>query len=825
MPAPLISSLELIEDFIKQGVNNKLCLVFPAKEFSAQWLSIPLLLFQIKEEFINNYSEIFEAYKIYRPSQKLFLNNKAIVEWVEGDADHFTFRTKGKASKNNPWSSTNGDKITIAANRINNLKPAPSNRTLSSAKLVYDNLKPKSTHPLDKLLSINSNGNLLFQKQTVCIITKYKDFENSVAQVLLNQSEVSEYFEYAKIDENGHAEKAPLLISNNVFNLYSHLSQGNKVELIIIDGYSNISDKGITDFADLEALQLRIPTLLVTDLSEMDAFEDIRNGGFDFFNFTRDKLNYVEISHNSPFVQYESKLNRYTIFKLNRELCLNEDLENVIKNLNSIERDESNRDLLNIKIPLIGIANLISRIAWIPNTLEISSLKEKLSSVESQFLKSRIWLGEASRLIEVVIATLKILIDRLSLEITEKCLRLQELLRLNGLDYILCATEEDCKSLKAYVSTLKLGRMPIVSSILDIHEQPLSESPKTAILISWPKSSGMNRLLTSFFFSEISVLFYQFEMRYCISILRRNRNLRGIAKSTVDQHGQTFKAGELDEKWFEDAFDSDAGDRDIQNPSFDVVAFEQKLDNAQFQSFIAKDDSTESLRAKRVDFENDKFIYATESHSFLVINDLLQESLRKSNIRKEKIESLKPGDIISFINTDRGILVDLVERHVNPQDLSKVKYWTDLWKKLLLSHYISCNRNFKRLIAELRVQGCKKDEVTIKTWLFDSNRIGPRDDDDLRSIAVMSRSKELLENITTVRSAITQMKGWRHDASDFVIKRIKVEIRDYASSLVINSIMQIEELGTVDILKVKDVNSQWQQIDSRYVNRLLSREI
>jgi hypothetical protein len=48
LPLPLKDSLQLISDFFASNITNKLCLVFPSKEFAAQWLSVPTVLFLLK---------------------------------------------------------------------------------------------------------------------------------------------------------------------------------------------------------------------------------------------------------------------------------------------------------------------------------------------------------------------------------------------------------------------------------------------------------------------------------------------------------------------------------------------------------------------------------------------------------------------------------------------------------------------------------------------------------------------------------------------------------------------------------------------------------
>ncbi|MFA5432764.1 MAG: DrmE family protein, partial [Candidatus Paceibacterota bacterium] len=246
--------------------------------------------------------------------------------------------------------------------------------------------------------------------------------------------------------------------------------------------------------------------------------------------------------------------------------------------------------------------------------------------------------------------------------------------------------------------------------------------------------------------------------------------------------------------------------------------------NAQYSKYSRKGSLIDSIKAKRVIFENDFFIYTTESHRFLVIDGLSEKQDVKKNLFMKKFDSLKVGNVIALINTDRNILVELVEKKTNPEDLASVKQWTDLWKNLLKEYYVSIGHDFNKLVEDLRKYNCIKHESTIKTWLQDENIIGPDDNTDLMSIAFMTNSKLLKDNINTVREAIGKMTGWRMKASNYIIKIIKTKLYEFTDSSVINRKILVEGLGNVIVLKIIDVSSVWENIDTRYVNRLLLKE-
>src|SRR5688572_13609249 len=104
---PLNDSLQLISEFFKHNQTNKLCLVFPSKEYAAQWLTVPTVLFLIESDFAQYKNEIAETYKQFKLGDKLKLNGKAIVEWLGIDLNGVTFKTKGVGE-------SSGAEITIA---------------------------------------------------------------------------------------------------------------------------------------------------------------------------------------------------------------------------------------------------------------------------------------------------------------------------------------------------------------------------------------------------------------------------------------------------------------------------------------------------------------------------------------------------------------------------------------------------------------------------------------------------------------------------------------------------------------------------------------
>jgi hypothetical protein len=339
------------------------------------------------------------------------------------------------------------------------------------------------------------------------------------------------------------------------------------------------------------------------------------------------------------------------------------------------------------------------------------------------------------------------------------------------------------------------------------------------------KSSNFNKLLSSFVFSELRLLFYDYEIKYYKSLLKRNQFQSNNLKSTIDVDGVRHLADSTLHKTFGDFFANRDFHNKINGVEFDVMELEYKLDNAQYSHYQSSNNSVDAIRAKRIVFDSGHFIHAAESHKFYDITDLIVSGGKHATINRFKVDALQQGDIIAFINTDRDILVELVDQLTKDPSLSAIKYWTRLWRTLLIRHYVESNYNFSTLVNELRYNGCTKHEATIRSWLFDEGKIGPNDDSDLINIALMTNSKELLDNITTVREAIKKMTGWRMRAADVITERIKKKIHELASSSTIGDSITIDGLGTVNVLKVNEISNTWLIIDARYVNKLLRLDL
>jgi hypothetical protein len=817
LPAFLTSAILLCNTFIKERRSQKLCLVFPNKDFAAQWLSFPLTLEIIKNDWTNFKHSIYESYKNYKGGDKLLLNGKSIVEWVHADGEKIKIRTTDKDGCVTIFFLKYADII--------KLTPAPAGKTrVSSLDRIKKDIPLRPKSPLDKLIEIEAYGNNLFQNNSICIVSKLKLVNESLAEyVSLNGFSVKDYFILSRIDENGKREftNSPLLLTNKIINLLHYLSSYKEPAAIVIDGYSHLAD-GLTDFADIESF--KIPTILITDLSESENFQKIKDLGFEFHNFSKTTIQINDakiLNSESPFFRLESKTKNYLDSQTVKIVVSNEQLQNASKQIHSLSDSGDNADVIALKISCIKLFNKLSHLCWIPDDFYIQGLTSSLNAIKETFEQKKVWLGNARNVFETILVQLESTITESKTGI-EKGRQLIELLKKTSYHYVICSSDENRDALASFLRVVqhqhRIFNLPTVISISDLNFVKDGTNLK-AILTGWPKSVNFNQLLFSFSFTQITLLFYEFENTYHQSLQRRNfSNISHLQSSPLDHDFLKTK------QHFDEMFIEKESTVSETNSKIDILEWELSIDKKEYTKYLAGSATLESVRAKRVTFENNIFSFVTESHKYIVINELLEAKKGKGTIYRKKVDNLRTGDVVSIIKTDRDILADLVAKKTNPNELQKLILWTQLWKTLLREHFLSLGMNFKKLVQDLRDNDCIKHEATIRTWLQDPNRIGPDDDSDLISIAMMTKNDHLGDNIKTVRTAITKMKGLRHEASEFVISKITDKMRDM-TVIKLNSEIIVEDLGKIFVLKISEINSEYEVIDSTYANKLLAREV
>ncbi|WP_425391601.1 DrmE family protein [Ekhidna sp.] len=809
LPKMILRSIDFLKDYLENSSSQKICLTFPSKEDISHYLATALTFYSIKDDFLKHASEIYRAHEIYKPGDRLILNDDAIVEWVGSDETGISFKTKRERN-------ASGAICKVKFNHIIKLKPAPKNRhALSAYKRVRKAFRSNQDFELDKLLGINSQGNHVFIKKSVGLVSKLKNHKEFTDTVFLNNSKVSNYIKPGFIDEDGNIETkyTPIVIANSLGGIQLYKGAGNELDFLVIDSISFVTER-LTDFRDID--DNSHPILIVTDLSEIHLLQNIVDLGFTPFLIEPDPRADVQDSKVSPFQGFEMRNRNFSKIRIAKFVVNSDEIQSIAKLLQSIKINPNDSPEINSLIfSSIQTFNLISRLIKSINDSDLLLIGSKIDELKTKYDDNKLWLGETKEPLEKAICGM-LSIKNSGNKIITKSSQFLEVINRERFTHILTATENEAAEILKFIKQsphIKPESKHVkCMCTLELDDQLLYEYPKSVLIVGWLKSTTLKRLLDNLYFDKITFLFYLFEDEYFNSFQRNHSN-------SVRLLNTTDLSGEVREKT-SDSLRQLFGDTELSDndKSIDVEDYELKIEQARYSQYKASSDSQSALSAKRIDFQKDYFMFSSESHRLLVINDLLDKL--SDSIRLKKVEAVKNGDIIVFLSTNRDILVETVERIVQPKDLGMVKKWIALWKNILCSLYQSYDQDISILSRRLKENGCVKHQVTIRNWLFDESRIGPSDNIDLVAIGKLGQSDELLNNIKLVRSAISQMKTWRMQASDIILNKIKSELYVLVSQEDLNQNRRIEGLGDITVLKVRAISNHWEDIDIRYVNKL-----
>lgn len=804
LPNPLVKIYKRIRRISELGSKGyNLCVILPFKELSAQYLSVLIALDQMHRDF-DNYAELIYA-DDYKIGDRLLLNNQAVVEWAGRGSTGIKF-------KHHPYKRV--VEVEIDFKDISQLQLAPRSKTrLSTLRTVMAACNAKNKAPIDDILHIQSSGNVSFIRNAVCLVGNYNRLTKCEDQLQVNGYALDDILKYERIDESGNVftKRKALLTTNNLLELVSYLRESPNVRMILIDG-AHVALDNQSDF--IELLRYKLPTVVFTDLTEMDSFQEFGRWNFKYCYMDRYKLQ--SESESNPFIELNTRLNRFQTCNFRRVSVQDKDLHRLVVLVQSIRDREHNDYLVSLQYKLIGITNILARLSFELSEGAKVEILSRCQEIKDYYNINRLWLGEWNEAVEQAILAIDELIGKYASVPPPKATAIINELGRRRYGAIVCPGDFGIHYLRHYLKECLSRDIPEVVPIAEFVRVG-AKRPDHILVTGWPRNRTLRELLNQNLYKTITLVFHDHENKYFNSLLRNCHNSikaigadvigRGITKSRLYGMRISRTPEALSER----------------DKSFNIDDYELRLENLTYQRFIAKASDSEALLAKRIDFHGDNFMYATESHRFLVVDNLFAQ--KKGRIFRTKPDQLKPGNRIVFIRTQREILAAFVESRLKTPQQKAVSVNASLWKQELRQYYESIGRDFKRLVSELRKHGCDRTEVTIRNWLLDEDLIGPRHDDDLLSIGSMIDNSTLLDKIDSVRSGITQMRSWRMSAADHLTKRIKASLEKWIDQDMVNTEVELPDLGQVHVLKVIGINRKWDQVELRYTNLLLTHEL
>lgn len=822
---------------IESPKQKKLIILLPNRLDSARWISVLCALEIMRQDF-NRHSS---ASVTFRKDQTLFIGKCVVVfeeEYFEPQADCMFMRVKcGEGFLN------------IPLNRKLEFKPADTRRQLSPCKKVLETYKSAKIidSRLDKILGIKSLDNMAMFHENLILISKIGATESFIKNTCINGSQIIDMFIWGKLDSQGNLSKLKTeqveakpscIISSDLFGASHYIADNpDKTKCVIIDSSAGFINH--LQILDDEILKRNIPTIVIADFYDCESLHHLVERDFTIWQWNNKNITFLNgagaIPRASPFYSLNNALSNYCSQKIIIDECLCPDLSDSIRDIRILDKITS--DIPQLKETygqLVYVILELSRMVRISDKQWIDSLENRIQNIRKQFSAHSIWLSEdVVKLIDNIFRRIHSFQEMMKNGNNPKAYKLNSLINnISAEIYLIVPKIEDIAPTEAYWKSVLLPQQLSKIHFLSISNS--SNIERTAIsphviLCGWMGHDKMFSFFYSHLFSEISLLLYPFE-----------KGWYGFARSRWDkQNNYCIRAKEFSSVLGIPEDELHIIEHEVKKPikppekdEFDIFDFELKIRAYRYAGYAAARPGDEVTKARLIVFTQNKFSFITESHRLLVITDIIKGKSFHQEIPRKNVSELQNGDYVIFRESDKDIIREIADKGLENQGLSDKRQTAGLWKKALLNKYISKNKNIEQLSALLQEFGCKRTFTTLRKWLSDDDIIGPKYNSDIEAIAKATADRFLNENLIKVKEAISVVRGAHLQASAYITKKlstvlpgiIDTEQEQIDFSAEKSVVIDLDEYGKVNILRIEDIGKDTMDIEVKWVNRLLTKE-
>ena len=453
-------------------------------------------------------------------------------------------------------------------------------------------------------------------------------------------------------------------------------------------------------------------------------------------------------------------------------------------------------------------------------------LKDLLKKIQSDIEDKAIWLGrDAVATAHEFVKNVKPLIENPN-SISDKITELENVLQnttQENQSAIVLADASEVPITESYWQDI----LPNVPNRNDIRfvtpsELDFEKDCDHLIVCGWLGSGRMHKLFDSCIAPSITVLMYPFEQEWFRSAESRwHRQKR--AELTALQKAKILQIQPENLLLTRDPKEEKLPVADPKN-DFDIADFELRLHTYRPLPPTPGEATTE---ARSVAFSYDMYAYLRPNHRVPVVTDFIAGHADESaGIPSRDVSQLKVGDYVIFREgSDSDLLRDLADRGLAGAGKGEHREMAGLWKRVLRQFVFEHLDGFEGALIELWDEGLKCTEVTIRGWLNDEHRIGPRNEQDIEIIARISRNQELQERFDYVRRAIKEVRGAHHQAAHFLAQKLIAQLPSLLKQgLAESHTIEIEDIGQAFVVCVENIDEKDIKVPVTKVNCLLKGE-
>ena len=358
-----------------------------------------------------------------------------------------------------------------------------------------------------------------------------------------------------------------------------------------------------------------------------------------------------------------------------------------------------------------------------------------------------------------------------------------------------------------------LRSVPIFGSSLIPSDSVLD----TVIVASWLKSEGMTRLLNLYLAADVRVIAAPFEQKWLSGLTRRRQATQ--RRVGLDRSTKLSILGLTPSDAIADDIDSGVTPPSTESAPESFVPSEEldKLEGwtrRRRKGQVADDvDDHDRRDARYVGFVGETYAYVTVGRSLPVVTDLVRGvSAGQAKVPLTTIDRLRPGEFVLFRDQgDRDVISLFAEHELGSTLYKKRRAVAERWRAVLTG----IGSSHGEISRRLREVGISKHPATIRSWLLDSDKIGPGSRADLAAIARAAGQPDTW--VSEVWDAIADIRGAHIAAgqklSQFLLSELPKKLRAVGETetrvdLTFGHawVVEIDEIGEIETRSYTEVN-------------------
>jgi hypothetical protein len=814
---PIIKASLLILDKILSEKYKYNFFIFPEKK---QTILIFSLLKLIHDTLIDKIEQIYNP-NLFSRGEKIKIGN-CVVEFIEiqGKEDDvfFVFKMSNMI-------------IYSPINLLPNFQRAdprlPIN-TYQHYKKELDKIKKLKIIEKDsnkkRIISIllNNKKNI---KSPIYFMTPITNTKNFINKCKINNHNIKNIFLCGKTDYKGEiknigsgqlAGTPSIVLSSEIDSIVQSLKKGHPAESVIIDASNTNAILSQMDALD-ELIKFDIPILCISDIANSFELQPFISRNFNVCRWG--KNNITNDMYNPSLLDLGNKnkscvnQNIEYIYVEKLEIC--ESLKLILRHKNEVR--EQSAEMIGLFAQLNDLIFSVLRKITPFNKVTAEKAQNTLNICieilrnEKRFIDQETFDDYSSvikNLSEIFIYNLKLP----KIETLEKYLKDKQLM---SVCFIVPEKSEKLEIMSYWQGYYNKYQSYQRIIVLYPSEYLLLKCNNffLTIIVGWLNGTTMRKILFSFNTVRYIILLYTSEKKW------RDINIHKWEKAlNISNNAYIYKNILKINNYNEEEINQSAKNNKIfsfyNKPNDEIEELEHMIMQNKYKNYIYNSSQSrqdESIEAIPVNFVGGYLAFYTMGHNIVLITNVIINDSNKIDIVLPS--KIKIGDFIVLRETGRDLIKDMADILLEKNGKGHLRFIATKWRIELENKKLHVNLD--ELFVKLVNLGCKRELQTVRSWITDENFIAPQQKEDLIYLIRATGSNLPAEQLEKIYRAAREVRAAHIKAGRIISMQLRRNIVDainnYGEIDPINISepieMELENIGTVRILKVTDVGS------------------